>query len=65
MSASTVEAIRDSANLGRPTTVRLAQVELDAVAALARKLNATRSVVMRSALRRGLQELSKAAREIG
>lgn len=60
-----VDAIRDTANLGRPTTIRLAQVELDSVAALAKRLNATRAAVMRSALRRGLQELTKAVGEIG
>ena len=65
VNASHVDVIRDSAHLGRPTTVRLAQVELDSVAELARRLNATRSVVMRSALRHGLQELSKAAEGIG
>lgn len=59
MSASPLEAIRDSANLGRPTTVRLAQVELDSVASFAKRLNATRATVMRAALRCGLQELSK------
>ena len=65
MTAPHIDVIRDSTNLGRPTTVRLAQVELDSVAELARRLNATRSVVMRSALRHGLQELSKAAEGIG
>ena len=60
MSVFPVDWVRDTANLGKPTTVRITDGELAQVDELAKRLNATRSTLMWAALRYGIQAMAEA-----